>query len=108
MSEAMILTNTVLKGIMTDAVVSRSKVLQGSDLDLITQAGVYFVDGSGDTILNSPNGKKQGILLVYRFDTTILQVFFTLAEGYGIAYRINWYSIGWKEWQLMANSNPAK
>ncbi len=90
MSEAMILTDTVLKGIMTDAVVARG---YPKDLDAVLQAGVYQVGGNTENGL--PGAGIYGVMVVYATSSYVLQVIY--ATG-GVQYQRYRQSSGWAAW----------
>ena len=96
MSMAITLTNDLLKGVMTDALVNRGYV---SDVSLCTTPGVYYSDintQGWDVTLSS----KYGTLIVFYTGMGIIQVYFTVYSPTAFFFRVHGDSSqeGWKSW----------
>ena len=104
MVETTVLTNSLLKGVMTTALVDRPFLSSNVDLDTVMTAGVYRVDvSSSGSIANSPNNASQGVLIVFLTAiSTLVQVFLPLGTAPTPAWRINWYQTGWRAWRAFA------
>lgn len=93
MLETTVLTNNLLKGVMTDAVVART----GTDADLLLTNGIYQNSG---TMKNLPSGAyNYGILTVMGSTYFIEQHYYphNVRNGIGF-YRRMYYDNHWNGW----------
>lgn len=103
MSLSKVLTNEVLKGLMVDAFVYRGTMNSDKDLNDFTTPGVYLVNRSGGEILNHPNNSERGLMMVFKASSTCGQLWLSYDKNQ-MAYRLNWYGIGWGGWKIIAAS----
>lgn len=99
MTETKVLTNAILKGLMVDAVCSRTWC---QDANLTKTSGVYACGGE---VINTPIGLTMGILIVFGFENADygpVQIFYSnLAKSY-LYIRLWWYS--WQPWYRISMS----
>ncbi len=99
MSEAKILDTSTVKALLPDALLFR---VEKSDMDTITQTGVYYV--GGETVQSGwPAGAyPYGVLAVFNAVNFIAQILFTHHDvswsnpGSAIYFRIHFNS--WTQW----------
>lgn len=108
MSEAVKISNAMLKEVLTDALVLRPR--GGQDFDTFMTPG--FV-GVGDTWQNHPKGAYRcGVLLVFGLTTFVAQVYFPHknTDGGGVTYfywRVHYAGSStaqpsWAQWKKVA------
>lgn len=105
MSKATVLTNDLLKGVMTDALVSRSYC---EDMNECKTSGYYII--SEQRTVNIPEGAYHyGVLMVMQIGSFILQVYYphiimTDAERGCIYTRLHHTNSGWGVWMKVFGS----
>lgn len=95
MSTAKALSNSLLKGILTDAVVGRGQV---ADLDTCKTAGTYYVGNPQ----NLPEGAyNYGVLIVYQNERLCLQMYL---PRFNTKMYIRIYYERWMGWNVFTPS----
>ena len=112
MSKATVLTNDLLKGVMTDALVRRGSV---TDIDTTTTPGVYTVEPSRfskGVVFGIPSTYRYGTLLVLGNEMFITQIYiphqsYTVSQyvemsNYtsDLALRVRYEGV-WTKWRLI-------
>lgn len=99
MTETKVLTNDLLKGLMVDAVCSRTWC---QDANLAKAPGVYACGGE---VKNTPTGLTMGILIVFGFENANygpVQIFYSASVTWYLYIRMWWYS--WQPWYRISMS----
>lgn len=91
MPEAKPLSNSMLKGIMTDAMVNRGYC---PDFDQATQAGIYRVDSS---TTGNPSGGFYGVLICAEAESMAKLHLYVPHGNRGVFLRIFWVNV-WLPW----------
>ncbi|MDE6009843.1 MAG: pyocin knob domain-containing protein [Muribaculaceae bacterium] len=100
MSEPMMLSNSVLKSVMTDAMVYRRALHAGEDMDTVTAPGIYHFETTD--LVNAPKNLSKGILRVSNglSERYVLQEIF-MTNG-TLTTRLYWWST-WGSWRKIVN-----
>lgn len=94
MSQTKLLTNEVLKGVMSDAVLQRGRA---ADVDTATTSGIYTINTDSGSI-NAPITPMYAVMAVFAdSNSVVLQLCCSMTNPSRLYYRLKWGN--WLPWR---------